>query len=716
MTMSTFNDAAQIDAWLAQAQGESPDAAEALYQRVIALDPNHPSANHQLGMLELRLGRPGALVRLATALKAAPAEQQYWLGYIGALIDSGETDAASQVLAMGRQRGLAGEAVEKLALRLAPAPVAASADEMAAVMALLAADQFDQADQTAQALTLRYPADAFGWKIQSAVHRSRNQLEQALQAMHQAARCAPDDPEAFANLAGLLIDLQRPAEAEAQMRHALSLKGDAEYWNTLGITLAGPPHHAEQAFRRSLELQPDKTEALNNLAGHLLAQSRIHEAVTLYRRALSLRPDFHQARSNLLFCLSQVDQVEPAALFKAHVAFGALVEGALRKQGKQFRQHANPPEPDKVLRIGFVSGDLRKHPVASFIEPLFATLAGRPRLELVAYFNFPTQDEVSARLRGHMGLWRDIFRQSDDAVADQIRADGIDILIDLSGHTAFNRLTLFALKPAPVQVTWIGYPGTTGMKAIDYCMVDRLLLPPGRFDGQYTEKLVHLAVGSPFQRESSAPPVNPLPALARGVVTFGSFNRMSKMSRAVVAVWARLLRALPDSRLLVGAMPEDDTGGALAGWLAEEGIAGDRLEFHRRSDVQTYLTLYHRIDICLDTFPYSGGTTTMHALTMGVPTLTIAGNTAGGRQSACIMGHAGFDDFVASDADDFVAKGVASCGRLEQLARMRASLGEQFSRNPAMHDVAVADSLQAALREMWVRWCAGKKPAAFEIK
>lgn len=707
-----------IQALLTQAQAALDQAtfedAATIYQRVLELDDGHPFAHHQLGLLELRLGRPGALVHLATALKAAPAEQQYWLAYIGALIDSGETEGAAQVLALGRARGLKGQAVEQMAARLAP-PAPASEAETAAVMALLAAGRFDHAGQAAQALTLRAPADSFGWKIQAAVDRMQGRLEPALQAMRQAARCAPDDAETFANLGSLLLDLQRPVEAEAQLRHALALRDDAEYWNTLGISLSGRVHEAQQAFQRALALRPDNAQALNNLAGNLLSQSRTAEAVALYQRVLALQPDFHEARSNMLFCLSQFDDIDAVALFRAHVAYGAMVEGPLRKSGQQARSHANARDAARVLRVGFVSGDLRKHALISFFEPVLAVLAKRPQLEVVAYYNHPQHDADTARLRGHVGLWRDIFRQSDAEVAERIRADGIDILFDLSGHTAFNRLPLFAMKPAPVQVTWLGYPGTTGMKAMDYFMVDRLLLPPGRFDAQFIEKLVHLAVGSPFQRQRGAPPVNALPALASGVVTFGSFNRISKMSRIVIGVWARLLRGAPGSRLLVGGMPDDDSGAAIAAWLAEEGIDADRLEFHRRSDVQTYLALHHRIDICLDTFPYSGGTTTMHALTMGVPTLTIAGDSAAGRQSTCIMGHAGLSDFVAADVDDFVARGLAWCGKLALLSQLRAGLAARFSENFVMHDVAVADSVEAALRVMWQRWCAGKKPVAIEV-
>jgi hypothetical protein len=299
-------------------------------------------------------------------------------------------------------------------------------------------------------------------------------------------------------------------------------------------------------------------------------------------------------------------------------------------------------------------------------------------------------------------------------LAQQIRADGIDILIDLSGHTRNNRLLTFARKPAPIQASWIGYPGTTGLQAMDYYLADRFLLPPGLFDGQFTEKIVRLPGTAPFCPAQESPPVNALPALTNGCITFGSFNRLNKITRPVVALWSRLMSAVPGSKMLMGAMPEGDDHSGLIDWFAREGIARERLSFHPRSGIAAYLELHHQVDICLDTFPYNGGTTTLHAIWMGVPTLTLAGGTVPARQGAALLGHVGLEEFVAQDAADFVRKGLRWTGDVAALAELRSGLRERFAHSALGRPELIAAGLESALRTMWQRWCAGLPPESFD--
>jgi protein O-GlcNAc transferase len=293
--------------------------------------------------------------------------------------------------------------------------------------------------------------------------------------------------------------------------------------------------------------------------------------------------------------------------------------------------------------------------------------------------------------------------------------DGIDILIDLSGHTGLNRLRTFARKPAPIQISWIGYPGTTGLRCMDYYFADRHWLPPGRFDEQFTEKLVYLPADAPFRPHASSPAVNPLPALATGSLTFGSFNRMSKISAAAVRLWSALLRALPETNMILAGMPADGEQVHLIEQFAANGIARERLTFHARRGMDEYLELHHRTDICLDTCPYTGGTTTYHALWMGVPTLTVAGPTPAARQGAAIMGQVGLDGFTAADDADFVEKGVYWANHLAELAGVRARLREQCRQSPVLRPHVIVDAFERALRRMWQRWCAGLPPESFEI-
>jgi predicted O-linked N-acetylglucosamine transferase (SPINDLY family) len=303
---------------------------------------------------------------------------------------------------------------------------------------------------------------------------------------------------------------------------------------------------------------------------------------------------------------------------------------------------------------------------------------------------------------------------SNTALADRIRADSIDILIDLSGHTAGNRLLTFAEKPAPVQASWMGYPGTTGLRTMDYYFADRHFLPQDQFSSQFTEKLALLPASAPFMPDDSAPPINPLPAKANGYTTYASFNRLSKLTPSVVALWSRLLRENPTSRMVLGGMPPEGQYKSLIQWFADQDIARPRLEFHTRCDTATYLALHHRVDICLDTFPYTGGTTTAHALWMGVPTITLAGSTPAARQGAAILGHAGLAEFIASDAADFERKGRYWAANLDALANLRASLRDRYSRSVMQRPDIIVQGLEVALRTMWQRWCQGLPPESFE--
>jgi predicted O-linked N-acetylglucosamine transferase (SPINDLY family) len=701
-----------------QQQAGSLEEAAGLYRAILEMQPAHAQANYELGLLEMALGRlPAAIGCLAAALQAAPQEEQYWLSYLEALIAGGQLATARELLALGRQHGLQGAAVDALAARLSHDPAGATpeAGEIDAVTTLLVEERIDDAHRAAQSLTERFPQHGFGWTVLAAVYRIRGQLELALQAMQAGAAFAPDNANAFRNLAILLNDLGRHSEAQGQLRRALEIEpDDAKAWDSLAISLQGQGRltEAEAAVRRALTLSPDSANSHNNLGNNLQFQSRPAEAVAAYRRALELQPDCADFHSNLLFCLSTMDGIDAAELFAEHRAYAQRIEAPLRSL---WCGHDNARDPVRCLRIGFVSGDLRNHAVASFIEPVLACFSGRPGLALFAYHNHPVHDHVTARLRGYMTAWHDIFGQRDETVADRIRADGIDILIDLAGHTGYNRLPLFSRKPAPLQLSWIGYPGTTGLESMDYYLSDRYLLPPGQFDHQFTEQLVHLPVGAPFQPALDAPPVNALPALTNGYITFGSFNRLSKVSRRVIATWAKLLHVLPGSRLLLGAMPEDGDNEPVATWLAENGIGAERLSFHPRADLHAYLALHQQVDICLDTFPYSGGTTTLQALWMGVPTLTLAGDTAAGRQTACTLEHFALQQFIARDGDDFVEKGVAICTDLGALAQLRGELRARFILASSDSLTNIADGVESALRTMWQRWCAGQEPATFEV-
>jgi dTDP-4-amino-4,6-dideoxygalactose transaminase/predicted O-linked N-acetylglucosamine transferase (SPINDLY family) len=694
------------------------DQADTLCRAILEMSPGHAQAQYQLGVLEWQARRlPEAAAHLSGALQADPDEGAYWLAYIEVLLDAAELPAARETIGLGKRHGLRSAALDALVQRLARAERGEpSRKETETLASLLKQRRLDEAELMARLMTTDCPRYSFGWKSLGAVFHMRGQLGPAVEAMARAVEYDPGNAEALSNFGVLLKELRRHDEALICLREALEADPKrADTHNNMAVTLLDMNRlaEAEASARVAVGLDPKSAQAWNTLGGALLGLSRMSDAIGAYRRVLKLEPGNATVYSNMLFSMSQMDGIAAEELFAEHLRYAERIESPLRKT---WRTHANDRDPQRTLRIGFVSADLRHHAVASFIEPIFERLAERPGVSLHAYHNYPTMDHVSDRLRGYMAQWTEVVGLDDDALAERIRADGIDILVDLSGHSGHNRLPVLARKPAPVQVSWIGYPGTTGMESVDYYLTDRNLVPPGQFDQQFTEKLAYLPVSVPFQPVPYAPAVNPLPALANGYITFGSFNRISKIGRNVVAAWARLLRALPESKLLLGGVPPDGAADHILAWLAEEGVDAARVRVHPRSELKEYLGLHNQVDICLDAFPYSGGTTTLHALWMGVPTLTLAGATAAGRQTVSILEHRELTQFIARDADDFLRKGLALCADLETLAGLRAGMRSRVGMPSPDYMAQVADSVESALRIMWQRWCDGLPAATFEVQ
>jgi predicted O-linked N-acetylglucosamine transferase (SPINDLY family) len=445
-------------------------------------------------------------------------------------------------------------------------------------------------------------------------------------------------------------------------------------------------------------------------------QGRFAEAEASLRRGMALsaeRPssDDDLSYSHLLFLASHNPALGADALFAEHRRYGEHFEGPLKSH---WPRHPNRRDPDRRLKVGFVSGDLYNHAVASFLEPVLVRLREDAGLELHAYYSNDREDEVTRRLRGCFKEWSCSFALPDLQLAQKIMADRIDILIDLSGHTGQNRLPVFARKPAPIQASWIGYPGTTGLQSMDYYLAGRHFLPPGEFDRYFTEKLVYLPANVPFQPHPTAPPVSALPALTTGRFTFGSFNRLGKINDATIELWSQLLRALPGARMMIAGIPPGSRYTALIEHFAACGIAPERLCLQGRTGMDAYLALHHQVDLCLDTTPYTGGTTTSHALWMGVPTLTLAGPTPAARSGAAFLGDLGHFDFIARDAADFTAKGSYWATHLTELSAVRAALRARCAQSPARAEL-IGDALRYALRRMWQRWCQGMPAESFEI-
>jgi predicted O-linked N-acetylglucosamine transferase (SPINDLY family) len=528
-------------------------------------------------------------------------------------------------------------------------------------------------------------------------------LDAAAEAYERALKLRPEYPEALSNYGNVLIDQGRIADAVAANQKALALNPAYPVaHNNLGNGLRrlGRYEDAVQAYIRALELKPLYADALCNLAETLKEQGRALEALPFYEKALAVDPRQAGIHSNLLLALNSVESLSRMAVYAEHKRWGERFAAAPPA-------HAKAKDPDKRLRVGYVSPDFRKHSVAYFIEPVIAA-HDRNAVEVFCYANVAVADAVTARIKDSADGWRDIRGLTDADAAAKIRADGIDILVDLAGHTMDGRLPLFALKPAPVQVTYLGYPNTTGLAAVDYRLTDAVADPEGEADRYHTERLIRLANGFLCYRPpADAPDVAPPPFLANGFVTFGSCNNLSKIGPATVAAWAAILKRVPEAWLFLKAKPLADEGTRrrLAGRFAEHGIDPDRLVMTGWIVDGNHLAVYKRIDVGLDTFPYNGTTTTCEALWMGVSVVTLAGDRHAARVGASLLTRAGLDDLIAQSPEVYVERAVALAGDPARLGALRAGLRDTVARSALSDAQGFTRTLEAAYRHMWRAWC-----------
>jgi predicted O-linked N-acetylglucosamine transferase (SPINDLY family) len=586
------------------------------------------------------------------------------------------------------------------------------------------------------------PGDAESHSNLGNALRARGRFDEALLSHQQALKFKPDSPSAHFNLAIVLQDLGRFDAAVASYEQALTWQPgliDAHFNLAITLTQMGrlddavarydrllqikPDHagallnrgivykdlgryeEATRSFHDIIQRDPNAADAFNNLGNLLKDQGQIDEAVACFRRVLERKPEAADAHSNLLLALNYSTELSPHDLLVEARRYGMDV--AARAQPRT--SWRNDIDRQKRLRVGFVSGDLCQHPVGYFVDGVFAALKAQcaHSLELFVYASRPDRDGLTERIASHVDHWCMVAGDSDQRLSQRIVEDGIDILVDLSGHTGGNRLPMFAWKPAPIQVSWLGYFATTGVQAIDHVLADPYTVLASD-EGQFTEHVWRLPeTRMCFTPPDESVPVAPLPALERRQITFGCFNNLAKMNDAVVALWARVLHAVPGSRLFLKAkqLGELATQQAVQQRFAAQGIGADRLHLEGKSPRAAYLAAYAQVDLALDPFPFTGGTTTAECLWMGVPVLTLQGDRMVSRQGVGLMVNAGLADWVAQDADDYVARAVRLVADLDGLAALRARLREQVRHSPVFDASRFAAHLEAALREMWVNWC-----------
>ncbi len=529
------------------------------------------------------------------------------------------------------------------------------------------AGRLEQARAALQRALQSDPDDTDANSMMCWVLRRLGEHDRAMFFAGRALRRFPDDPNLLVNLGNLQLQKGRADDAIATYHRAAAAAPDhAECVVGLSNALALAHRHDESlaVCREGLERHPDYPKFLSNSAAALLQMGRAREAVATLRRAASLHPDDPRIATGMANAVNYAGDEEPDTILAAHAAYGALVERLLGPTPQP------PPLSGRTRpRIGFLSGDLRTHSVGYFAEPILEHL-DRGAFETIVYSTAGNEDAMSARMRGHVSLWRNVVVAEIDELARLIRADGVDILIELAGHTLGNRLLVLHRRPAPIQMTAIGYPNTTGLSAADYRMGDPVILPddPDRF-----ERVVRVGPSCVCYRPpGDAPP----PECAPGPFTFGSFNTLAKLDDLTVSLWARTMAKVPDSRLLLkaSALRSEAVRRDVSGRFERAGVAPDRLDLLGWSPgTAEHLSLYNRVDVALDTFPYHGTTTTCEALFMGVPVVTLMGRTAAARVGGSILRGAGFPELVADDPEAFVraAGDLAARGRRDDLNRRR---------------------------------------------
>ncbi len=533
----------------------------------------------------------------------------------------------------------------------------------------------------------------------------RGEVDRAERLIRSAIARRPEFHDALVMLAFVLDSRNRYAEAATSLEAALRLQPEAvgplyNYGEVLWKL--SRYDEAEVVLRHVLEIEPRFVPAWHLLGNMLRGTAHLKDALEAFAAARRLEPARFDLESMELLTLALSDTLSAEELFARHRAFGERLEAAVPARTAPFAQTR---EPERRLRIGYVSCDFNRHPVAWFMLPLLERHE-RSLYESYCYSTGDKADEVTAQVRDVAGAWRECRALDDAALADAIRHDAIDILVDLTGHAGALRLGVFALQPAPVQLSWLGYLHSTGLTRIGYRLTDARADPPGTSDRLHTEKLVRLphslwCFRPPHTADHSPEP----PCRKNGFVTFGSFNHAPKLSATVRRLWAALLLRLPRSRLLLVGVPDGRAREDLLRDFGAAGIGAERLTILPRVSVGEYLQQINAVDIALDTTPYGGGTTTFDALWMGVPVLTLAGERSASRSAASILGALGLEGWIATSAEEYLRLALAHAADPERIAALRASLRERLQASPLMDEARFARDVESAYRELWRAWC-----------
>ncbi|MEQ6970680.1 O-linked N-acetylglucosamine transferase family protein [Pectobacterium polaris] len=580
---------------------------------------------------------------------------------------------------------------------------------------LLQKQKYDEARSLAEELTVKQPNNLQNWITLERINFVTGDKDAAIFSLAKVISMHSNAWLVYSELSSLLHNTYHYWEAINLAYRIIRCDGNvAVAWNVVALVylkfenMAG----AEVCIEKAIKLLPNDAAILNAMAMVLDKKSDVESAIDYYRKAVANAPEDLSLYSNLLFALLHNAKIPASEIFSEHLLYGEVVE---KRNGALAPVHyLQNKDPDRVLRVGFVSGDLYSHPVSKFLSPVWNDI-DQQHFSLYAYSTSHHYDDVTRMLEKSSTAWRNVASSSDTELFELIKRDEIDILFDLSGHTGDNRLSMFAMKPAPIQISWIGYPGTTGLKAMDYYLVMNHAPYPEVLAHQFTEKLLYVLFDRQFEPVVDGPEVNDLPALTNGYLTFASFNRPTKINDTVLSAWGKILVQLPTSKMIIGALPSMQTREHIRKKLEAQGVQPEQLIFRERVNIMNYLAMHQEIDVLLDTFPYTGGTTTNYGLWMGVPTLTLAGETYAARQGVVNLGQAGLNEFIAHSEEDYIDKAISWNNRLDELNQIRHSLRKKMEHDIDTADVTASTYFQQALRTVWEAYCADEPPKSYSI-
>ena len=701
--------------------GGMTDEAIAEFQRALALNPDLPQVHNNLGSsfrtkgdldsaiehfqlsLTLRPNSAETLMNLGHALREKkqwqeaattyeqavrlrPQDSQAHWNFANALLESGRTQEA---MAAYRQA---------LALRSDFAEA-----HYGLGCALRKAGELDQAMACFQRAVELKGDYGDAYNNLGMIFEEKGDFGLAITALSHAITINPDDFMAHNNLGIVYHTSGRSADAINEFRRTLEIRpGYPEALANLALVLSeiGQLQESIDYFNRALEQCPDQALALNNLANALKEMGRIDEALDVYRRATQTMNE-PWAYDNLLFGLYTHPDYGPKEILEEHQGWARKFAEPLKPKSPVFDNHRTP---DRRLRIGYVSPDFNEHPVGRFLLPLLSN-HDREKFEIFCYSDVRLPDAVTEQLKIHTDVWRKTNGLTDERLAQMIRQDQIDILVDLTSHTKGNRLLVFARKPAPIQVTYLAYCGTTGLDTIDYRLTDPYLDPSENDDRFYSERSFRLpSTYWCYLAPRLSPTVGPLPARENGYITFGCLNSFTKVSSVSWETWRQLLQRVPQSRLVLHAR-EGGHRQRVTDLLANHGVDPQRLEFIPRLAVDQYFNQYSRIDIALDPYPYPGGTTTCDALWMGVPVVSLIGKTAVSRGGYSILSNIGLPELVAQTPEQYVQTAAALAEDRQRLSDLRSGLRERMLASPLLDAPRFARDVETAFRQMWRQWC-----------